>query len=106
NNIMKNLIFITITIVLAGACRKHEIDTPSFDAVLVEKATYKAGEELTFSFSGEADQIVFYSGESLHDYAYSKESRKLKTQAINTSFRTNVTDYKVSDRQSQQLEVF
>ncbi|NGM90220.1 DUF5017 domain-containing protein, partial [Parapusillimonas sp. SGNA-6] len=64
---MKNSIFITIiTASLLAACRKHEVQNPSFDVALLEKATYKVGEEVTFNLSGEADQVTFYSGEMLH----------------------------------------
>lgn len=104
---MKNSIFIMIIgASLLGACRKHDIRHANFEAVLVEEANYKVGEEVTFNFSGEIDQISFYSGEPLHDYEYSSGSRQSQTQSVRMSFSTNVTNFTAETGQNNQLAVF
>ena len=46
--------------------------------------TVNAGEAVTFTFSGTAAGICFYSGEKFHDYAYSDHDR---TEAFKMSFK-------------------
>lgn len=104
---MEKLIFMIVLVAsFLGACTKNEVENPNFDAALVDKTSYKVGEEVTFTFSGEADQISFYSGEPLHDYEYSSESRKSETQSVRMSFRTNVTNFTAETGQNNQLTVF
>lgn len=45
------------------------VDTPTFD-VSVGSTTVPAGQEILFSFTGQVDNIAFYSGELLKDYAF------------------------------------
>ena len=49
------------TAMLTG-CSKVEVTTPDFE-VSTASATYKAGDEVTFHFTGNPENITFYSGE-------------------------------------------
>ncbi|ERJ59683.1 DUF5017 domain-containing protein [Sphingobacterium paucimobilis] len=99
---MKNYhILFIVSAVLFFGCRKEEVETPHFD-VEVEALEYKVGEEVKFNFSGEVDQLSFFSGEMLQSYEYSKESRMSTTETVKVSFRTNVT----YNTQPDQLAVF
>ncbi|MCD0486974.1 DUF5017 domain-containing protein [Pedobacter sp. MC2016-14] len=67
---MKPLIFIiSINLILLAACSKDKIQQPEFE-VQTTALTYKKGEEITFKFSGNPDNITFYSGEAGKDYTY------------------------------------
>lgn len=60
----------------AGACSKlDDVDPPTFE-VTVEKTTFKVDEPVVFSFSGEQDNISFYSGEVYNEYAF-REGREV-----------------------------
>jgi len=71
-----------------GACNKVEVVQPNF-TVVADKTTAKVGEEITFNFSGDPDQISFYSGEALKDYAF-KDGRLLVAEGLQLSFTTTV----------------
>ena len=75
---------------LIAACTKVEVVTPDFE-VVPKSNTAKVGEEVTFLFSGDPDQISFYSGEPLSDYGY-KTGRILKTEGMQMSFTTTVAN--------------
>ncbi|RZM24195.1 MAG: DUF5017 domain-containing protein, partial [Pedobacter sp.] len=50
------------------SCKRNEIVTPEFN-VSTDKETYKVDEEVTFNFSGDPQNIVFWSGERGKSYA-------------------------------------
>jgi hypothetical protein len=67
---MKHLIFaIGTVLVFLSACSKDKVQQPVFD-VYTSALTYKVGEEITFKFSGNPDNITFYSGEDGKKYEY------------------------------------
>jgi len=87
---------------LLAACEKEiTVDAPSDFAVTTEKATYKAGEEVTFNVHGDAQRISFYSGETQKDYAF-KEGRVIDiegagaTMAFQTSVQVGAQDDQLS----------
>jgi len=87
---------------LASSCtEKIELTggTPDFQ-VKTTATTFKTGENVTFSFDGNAGLISFYSGEVFHDYAY-KEGRIVTAGQVSLSFTTSVT----GGTQSNQLSV-
>ncbi|MFA4867717.1 MAG: DUF5017 domain-containing protein [Pedobacter sp.] len=88
---MKNIRF-CVLVLFAGsylsACNKVEVEAPSFD-VQVSSATYKVGQEVNFNFTGDADQITFFSGEMLNDYNF-KDGRKENIKSVTAEFATNV----------------
>lgn len=62
-------LFAGLTFIVVGCNTELDVETPAFD-VSVESTTVQAGQEVYFSFTGTADNIYFYSGELLKDYAY------------------------------------
>ncbi|RZK98326.1 MAG: DUF5017 domain-containing protein, partial [Pedobacter sp.] len=61
--------YLMLIIALITSCTKEEEVAPKFD-VNAQATTIKAGEEVTFSITGDAKVISFYSGEFRNDYAY------------------------------------
>lgn len=67
----KSLIIISglfFTGIFFSSCEKQKIDAPSFD-VQTDAVTYKVGQQVTFNFTGNPQNIVFWSGEKGHIYA-------------------------------------
>lgn len=63
-------IYFCAAALLLVACQ-HDIVRPiDFSFTLDPSNTYLAGETLRFNFEGEADNILFYSGETGHQYKY------------------------------------
>jgi len=54
---------------LLFSCRKLEVAAPSFD-ISISGTTFKVGDTVRFAFSGQADNITFYSGEPGFSYQY------------------------------------
>ncbi|WP_298741145.1 DUF5017 domain-containing protein [uncultured Chitinophaga sp.] len=65
---MRTLICICLFCLLVS-CRKLEVAAPNFD-VSISGSTFKVGDTVRFSFSGQADNITFYSGEPGFNYQY------------------------------------
>ncbi|MBP1675087.1 MAG: hypothetical protein H6Q24_1225 [Bacteroidetes bacterium] len=79
-------------LILASCSKEIEVgDTPDFD-VTTESTTYKAGQEIKFTFTGDnVHNIWFYSGETLKNFDY-REGRAIfvgDTGAI-MSFQSSV----------------
>ncbi len=100
---IKNSIIIFFTCLGIMSCNKVEVETPVFD-VKVDSLTYKVGDEVEFKFTGDADQITFYSGESLNDYTY-KDGRIEEVLSINASFSTAIR-YGLGNGQKDMLSVW
>lgn len=67
---MKNIILLcSLLIITLSSCMDD--DAPSAKlGVALDQTTYNAGDTVTFRFSGNPDNIVFYSGEEGHDYEF------------------------------------
>jgi hypothetical protein len=63
-----HILFFLCCLSLFG-CRKIEVAAPDFN-VAVPSASFKPGDTVRFTFSGKADNIVFYSGEPGFSYRY------------------------------------
>lgn len=69
---MKKLVYTVLTglsLLFFSHCEKVETTDPDFD-VMADRATYPVGEDISFSFTGNADFLVFYSGEPGKDYSH------------------------------------
>ncbi len=67
---MKKSIILMAGLLAVFGC-KHDIVRPSeFQVTLDEGNSYLAGEPVRFNFSGEVENIIFYSGETGHQYKY------------------------------------
>jgi len=58
-----------VAALILSSCKKQAIDTPSFD-VSVTKTSFAVNEPITFTFSGTADIVSFYSGVTGSEYRY------------------------------------
>lgn len=72
---MKKSIFIlavSLTVpALFSACTQEDIlYDVDFNVTLAPENTYYAGDPVTFNFEGEVDNLLFFSGESGHEYRY------------------------------------
>ncbi len=63
-----NTIILLASALVMASCQKDQAPDPKL-GVTTDKTEYKAGEPVTFRFSGDPDNIVFYSGEYGHNYA-------------------------------------
>ncbi len=61
------LLFIVLCAAALG-CKKISVTTPDFE-VTTDKMTYTAGDTVHFKFSGQAGNLIFYSGEAGNRYA-------------------------------------
>lgn len=66
---MRNSIYLLIIVIIFISCSKVKVETPSLE-VATASLTYKAGDTVTFNFTGNPDNIVFYSGEPGHIYEF------------------------------------
>lgn len=67
---MKNIIRYC-GLLLVGLVSCMEDEAPSVELnVALDKQVYQVGEPVTFKLNGNPDNIVFYSGEVGHNYAY------------------------------------
>lgn len=63
----KLILFISIASLFFSGCSEKDIETPDFD-VSVTKNTFKVNDSVTFNFTGNPDNITFYSGEAGSKY--------------------------------------
>ncbi|MEV4886380.1 DUF5017 domain-containing protein [Chitinophaga ginsengisegetis] len=66
---MRNSIYLLIIVIIFISCAKEKVTTPSLE-VTTSSLTYKAGDTVTFNFTGNPDNITFYSGEPGHNYEF------------------------------------
>jgi len=64
-----NYILILLVIIVTISCQKTEVDTPSNFDVSINNLTIKAGDTAKFKISGNAESILFYSGQAGNNYA-------------------------------------
>src|SRR5690606_29211857 len=84
----KQYLMLLFSCFLLTACTKVEVVEPDFE-VTTTASTYKVNEEVVFNFTGDPDQLVFYSGEVLNDYAF-KDGRILEANGLTASFSSHV----------------
>jgi hypothetical protein len=100
---MKHLIFAisTLLVVLSG-CAKDKVEKPEFE-VKTAALTYKVGEEIKFNFSGNPDNITFFSGEDGKKYEFRNRTSlpgKLQVQftsLVDRGLRQNLSLLVTSD---------
>jgi hypothetical protein len=84
---MRFILFAASIILLMVSCSRDKITDPVFD-VSTSSLTYKAGDSVIFNFSGEADNIVFFSGEP--GYMYDNKARTFADNQVKFSFTSLV----------------
>jgi hypothetical protein len=84
---MRHSIYLLIIVITFISCAKEKVETPSLE-VATASLTYKAGDTVTFNFTGNPDNITFYSGEPGHNYEFRNRSSAENDLQIN--FKTLV----------------
>ncbi|WP_159452564.1 DUF5017 domain-containing protein [Pedobacter nyackensis] len=91
---MKSYYIWVCAALLLTACDKTELTDPEFD-VRVEKAVYKLGDTVKFNFSGYADYLTLYSGETGKKYENRERTRADGTVKLQVNlFLRNVSSQK------------
>lgn len=68
---MKRILLFPILFLLLSACNKKEVVAPNFNVAIAQgKTTFKVGEQIDFTFSGNPNYITFYSGETGRMYEF------------------------------------
>lgn len=65
----KIISFFSICLLAASCTKRDQVGTPVFD-VTTSSTTYKVGDTITFNFTGNPQNIVFWSGVPGHVYEY------------------------------------
>lgn len=65
----KIISFFTICLIAISCTKRDKIEAPDFD-VTTSSTTYKVGDTITFNFTGDPQNIVFWSGMSGNVYEY------------------------------------
>lgn len=66
---MRKAFLILVPVIAIAACSKEKVTMPDFE-VSTTSLSYKAGDTVTFNFTGNPDNITFFSGEPGHNYEY------------------------------------
>lgn len=82
---MRNSIYLLIIVIIFISCAKEKVTTPSLE-VTTSSLTYKAGDTVTFNFTGNPDNITFYSGEPGHNYEF--RDRTTAENDLQINFKT------------------
>ena len=65
-----SLVSFAIPVLLAGCTQDDILYEADYNVTLDKNNTYYAGDPVTFNFDGEVDNLLFYSGETGHEYQY------------------------------------
>lgn len=66
---MERLYIILLAFVTVSCSKEMKLESPDFN-VRVEKHTYKVGDTVRFNFSGQAENVTFYSGRDGENYEF------------------------------------
>ncbi len=93
---MKKIYALVILAVAAAACTQDVVYEIDYTVSLDKENTYKAGEPVKFNFSGSVDNIVFYSGETGHQYQYRNryevDGTAVKNAALDMEYQARYGD--------------
>ncbi len=84
---MKKYIFCLAVMGVMSSCMKEKIASADL-TVTTDRTVYNVGDTVTFHFSGNPDNIVFYSGEPGHDY--NLKDRQYADNDLQIDFKTLV----------------
>ncbi|MFT3845700.1 MAG: DUF5017 domain-containing protein [Lacibacter sp.] len=87
---MKNFKYILASVVLLASCTKYKVGSAESFTVATDKSSYTTSDTVKFTFSGNPDYIIFYSGEAGKNYDYSKTT-SATPDSVNLVFSTNTT---------------
>lgn len=88
---MKNIFLLLVVCFLLGACKKNDIGSLAFD-VSTSGLTFSVMDTVAFQFTGNPDNITFYSGEPGHNFANRNRTKVAGIPQLDfTSFIKNGT---------------
>lgn len=70
---MRKVLYTLAAAFALAACNKDKVELPDFQ-VQTGSLTYKAGDSVRFIFTGNPDNITFFSGEPGHNYEFKKRT--------------------------------
>lgn len=82
---MKRRLTILAILLASVACSHDIVRMTDFNVTLSPENTFLAGEPVLFEFSGEVDNLLFYSGEERHEYRYKDRYSVLMDQVSDVS---------------------
>ena len=68
--IYTSVLALALPVLFSGCTHDDILYDVDYNVTLAPENTYYAGDPVTFNFSGEVDNLLFYSGESGHEYQY------------------------------------
>ncbi len=100
---MKRIFLPIILAFIAISCKQEVVYEIDYTVSLDQENTYKAGEPVKFNFNGDVDNIVFYSGETGHQYQYRNRYEVDASAVKNASLKL---DYQARYGDAGALEVW
>lgn len=83
--LISSVVAVSCAFLFAVSCDQTDITSPvEFDVSLDESNVYEAGKEIRFNFSGNAENITFFSGELGHQFCY-KDRYSVPVEAIDSA---------------------
>ena len=67
---MKKICCLFLAVLAFGACQHDVIYEVNYNVTLDPANTYYAGDPVKFVFTGDVDNLLFFSGEKGHTYEY------------------------------------
>lgn len=104
---MRKLYILAAILTLAWGCTHNVVEEVDFYVKLAPSNTYVTGEKVVFNFTGNAENIVFYSGEKGSEYQYHDryaipaeniESAQLSLDVISQYGKAGALEIWVSDK--------
>lgn len=95
---MKKRYLCYIAVLGLSSCVKEEVPVPTFEVTTVSQ-TYRVGEQVTFDFTGRADFLTFWSGESGADYEH--RERIVMTGGVVTMSFSSAVQFGAQERNLQ-----
>ncbi len=93
---MKKIFLPVILAFIAISCSQEVVYEIDYTVSLDPENTYKAGEPVKFNFKGDVDNIVFYSGETGHQYQYRNryevDAQAVKSAVLNLDYQARYGD--------------
>lgn len=93
---MKKIFLPVILAFIAISCSQEVVYEIDYTVSLDPENTYKAGEPVKFNFKGDVDNIVFYSGETGHQYQYRNryevDAQAVKSAALKLDYQARYGD--------------
>jgi len=94
----KHYLAALIPLLVLSSCKKQDVLNPDFNAT-VTKTTYAVGEPITYTFSGDADLVTFYSGVTGSEYKYKDRT------TVNGKPQIQFTSYYQASTQTNTLQL-